>query len=102
MTPSKRAIAVVNELQSKTGVKFNPKFNVAARIVLAALTAPYEKLNEWQLERVANHMRLFTIQVVTRVPSKYRLVDLETGNVWGITDKGRWTAKEDLIFQVKP
>lgn len=36
---------------------------------------------DWQTEREA-HLELVRIVIETRVPSKWRFVDLETGDVW--------------------
>lgn len=46
---------------------------------------------KWQKEREANAERLVTFSINTRVPSKWRLLDLETGDIW------RW---EDGTFKL--
>lgn len=40
------------------------------------------RTTEWQKEREANRNRLITFSVNTHVPSKWRLLDLETGDIW--------------------
>lgn len=41
---------------------------------------------------------LVTAKVNTHVPSKWRFVDLETGEVWMPTATGRLVRKQDIVF----
>jgi hypothetical protein len=64
---------------------------------------------DYLVERAINQEKdiLCTAQVVTRVPSKWRLIDLETGEVYQFDDKkpcdgfGNWRKADDIKFSVK-
>jgi hypothetical protein len=44
---------------------------------------------------------LITITIRTRKPEKWRLVDLETGQVWKRHEMGRLVLAEDITFEQK-
>lgn len=61
-------------------------------------TATRRTLEAYEAERDRNRGagRLVTLTVQTRVPSKWRLVDKETGDVWRWDDKeSKWISADD-------
>lgn len=49
---------------------------------------------DFEAERAAG--TLVTAAVTTRVPSKWRLLDLETGETWRLDGRGRWLWAGDV------
>ncbi len=56
----------------------------------------------WQAERVADEEPQPLPPVVTRVPSKWVFVDLETGDAWLVGSDGRWKSLGDLEPEIEP
>jgi hypothetical protein len=56
-----------------------------------------QKVSQYEQERRDNENLLFDLSVKTHVPSKYRVVDLETGDIWKYDGTAtKWTRADDI------
>jgi len=54
---------------------------------------------DYKAERESNENLLHVIKIHTRVPSKWRFVDLETGHVWRWSVGGHFVADPKITYE---
>lgn len=72
----------------------NERFDRVKFVKESLSTDRAKELDEkgYDLERYGNRDELTAATIRTRVPSKWRFVDLETGDVWKLDDEGHFVA----------
>lgn len=58
--------------------------------------------DDYTIERNNNRDRLIQLTITTHVPSKWRMVDLETGDIWKHDGERIWTRATDIEIKVTP
>lgn len=62
---------------------------------MSAMDEKTRRAFERERERNRKAGRFVTLKIETRVPSKWRMVDLETGDIWKWNERlGRWRRAE--------
>jgi hypothetical protein len=64
-------------------------------------------MSKYEEERNTNYDKgiQHTLKLTTRVPSKYRVIDLETGDIWKVVlqpnGQLRWYSAQDISYEEK-